>query len=97
MYVSLHHSQGIDQSTFRDVMHNTFDLVTEEAILERMWMTWERGAAGGEGSLRFESWVKGLSVLLKGNMEERIGYCFKVYDLNNDGFITREEMFLLLR
>ncbi|CAH1639957.1 unnamed protein product [Spodoptera littoralis] len=88
---------GIDQSTFRDVMHNTFDLVTEEAILERMWMTWERGAAGGEGSLRFESWVKGLSVLLKGNMEERIGYCFKVYDLNNDGFITREEMFLLLR
>lgn len=78
-------------------MHNTFDLVTEEAILERMWMTWERGAAGGEGSLRFESWVKGLSVLLRGNTEERIGYCFKVYDLNNDGFITREEMFLLLR
>ncbi|CAB3241141.1 unnamed protein product [Arctia plantaginis] len=88
---------GIDQSTFRDVMHNTFDLVTEEAILERMWITWERGAAGGEGSLRFESWVRGLSVLLRGNMEERRMYCFKVYDLNNDGFITRDEMFSLLR
>ncbi|XP_026738788.1 EF-hand calcium-binding domain-containing protein 1 [Trichoplusia ni] len=88
---------GIDQSTFRDVMHNTFDLVTEEAILERMWMTWERGAVGGEGALRFDSWVKGLSVLLRGNTEERITYCFKVYDLNNDGFITKDEMFLLLR
>ncbi|XP_075985074.1 calaxin [Anticarsia gemmatalis] len=88
---------GIDQSTFRDVMHNTFDLVTEEAILERMWMTWERGAAGGEGSLRFESWVRGLSVLLRGNVEERRLYCFKVYDLNNDGYITRDEMFSLLR
>lgn len=41
--------QGIDQSTFRDVMHNTFDLVTEELILERVWVTWERGAQGGEG------------------------------------------------
>lgn len=24
-------------------------------------------------------------------------YCFRVYDLNSDGFITKDEMFLLLR
>lgn len=89
--------QGIDQNTFRDVMHNTFDLVTEEAILERIWITWERGAAGGEGALKFESWVRGLSVLLKGTEEERRKHCFNVYDLNADGFITRDEMFILLK
>lgn len=78
-------------------MHNTFDLVTEETILERVWTTWERGAGGGEGALRFEPWIRGLSVLLKGTKAERLNHCFKVYDLNADGFITRDEMFLLLK
>ncbi|XP_060804454.1 calaxin [Amyelois transitella] len=88
---------GIDQGTFRDVMHNTFDLVTEETILERVWVTWERGPNGGEGALKFEAWVRGLSILLKGTDEERTAHCFAVYDLNSDGFITRDEMFLLLK
>ncbi|XP_069364126.1 calaxin [Maniola hyperantus] len=88
---------GIDQNTFRDVMHNTFDLVTEEIILDRIWFTWERGASGGEGALKFEAWARGLSKLLRGNDEERRAHCFAVYDLNCDGYITRDEMFLLLK
>lgn len=89
--------KGIDQSTFQDVMHSTFDLVTEEAVLERLWATWERGAGGGEGAIRFESWARGLSKLLRGTEEERRAHCFAVYDLNSDGYITRDEMFLLLK
>ncbi|KAJ2948192.1 hypothetical protein O0L34_g10001 [Tuta absoluta] len=88
---------GIDQNTFRDVMHTTFHLVTEEAIIDRMWTTWERGPTGGEGALKFESWVRGLSILLRGTDEERRNHCFAVYDLNADGYITRDEMFLLLK
>ncbi|CAG4977146.1 unnamed protein product [Parnassius apollo] len=88
---------GIDQCTFRDLMHNTFDLVTEETVLERVWATWERGASGGEGAIKFEAWARGLSKLLRGTDEERQMHCFSVYDLNADGFITRDEMFLLLK
>ncbi|XP_045490836.1 EF-hand calcium-binding domain-containing protein 1-like isoform X1 [Colias croceus] len=88
---------GIDQSTFRDVMHNTFDLVTEEIVLDRIWSSWDRGVNGGEGALKFEAWAKGLSVLLRGNTEEKKVYCFNVYDLNADGYITRDEMFVLLK
>ncbi|KAL4703731.1 hypothetical protein ACJJTC_016738 [Scirpophaga incertulas] len=88
---------GIDQGTFRDVMHNTFEMITEEAILERIWVTWDRGAGGGEGALRFEAWARGLSVLLKGTEVERMNHCFAVYDLNADGYITRDEMFTLLK
>ncbi|XP_041975782.1 EF-hand calcium-binding domain-containing protein 1 [Aricia agestis] len=87
---------GIEQNTFRDVMHNTFDLVTEEVIVDRVWVTWERGN-GGEGSIKFDAWVRGLSVMLRGSDDERISHCFAVYDLNNDGFITRDEMFILLK
>ncbi|XP_045459813.1 EF-hand calcium-binding domain-containing protein 1 [Melitaea cinxia] len=88
---------GIDQNTFRDVMHNTFDLVTEDVVLDRVWLTWERGANGGEGALKFEAWARGLSVLLRGSDDEKMLHCFAVYDLNGDGFITRDEMFTLLK
>ncbi|XP_046963671.1 EF-hand calcium-binding domain-containing protein 1 [Vanessa cardui] len=88
---------GIDQNTFRDVMHNTFDLVTEDIVLDRVWLTWERGINGGEGALKFEAWARGLSVLLRGTDEEKKSHCFAVYDLNNDGYITRDEMFTLLK
>lgn len=89
--------QGIDLNTFRDVMHNTFDLVTEDVVMDRVWLTWERGANGGEGALKFEAWARGLSVLLRGSDEERRHHCFSVYDLNGDGFITKDEMFILLK
>ncbi|XP_021244844.1 EF-hand calcium-binding domain-containing protein 1 isoform X2 [Numida meleagris] len=42
-------------------------------------------------------WVEGLSVFLRGTLEERIKYCFEVYDLNGDGYISREEMFQMLK
>eukprot|EP00116_Pleurobrachia_bachei_P007100 sb/3467362/ len=44
-----------------------------------------------------EEWVLGLSVFLKGTLEERVAYCFDVYDMNSDGYISREEMFQMLK
>ncbi|XP_048366335.1 calaxin isoform X3 [Sphaerodactylus townsendi] len=42
-------------------------------------------------------WVEGLSIFLRGTLEEKIKYCFDVYDLNSDGYISREEMFHMLK
>ncbi|KAJ8314060.1 hypothetical protein KUTeg_008621 [Tegillarca granosa] len=50
-----------------------------------------------DGHLNEEEWVYGMSVLLKGTMEEQQKFCFAVYDLNNDGFVSREEMFHFLK
>ena len=32
-----------------------------------------------------------------GTVEEQTKYCFDVYDLNDDGFITREEMMTMMK
>uniref|UniRef100_A0A670ZLG4 Calaxin n=1 Tax=Pseudonaja textilis TaxID=8673 RepID=A0A670ZLG4_PSETE len=42
-------------------------------------------------------WVEGLSIFLRGTLEEKMKYCFEVYDLNGDGYISREEMFHMLK
>ena len=32
-----------------------------------------------------------------GSEDEQTEYCFKIYDINNDGYITREEMLTLMK
>lgn len=76
-------------------MHNTFDIVTEEALMEKIFFAWEKGYEGLP--LRLEGWLMGLSVFLRGTPAEKAAFCFRVYDLNNDGFVTKDEMFTLLK
>lgn len=34
----------------------------------------------------------GLSLLSRGSLQEKLQWAFSLYDINGDGFITREEM-----
>ncbi|XP_076238384.1 calaxin-like [Calliopsis andreniformis] len=86
--------EGIDRAIFRDLLHNTFKVITEDALVERIFCCWDRE---NEGIIRLEPWVMGLDLYLRGSLREKIEFCFKVYDLNNDGFITKDEIFLLFK
>lgn len=44
------------------------------------------------GIVSFEDFVQGLSVLSRGSVEEKLRWTFSLYDINGDGYITREEM-----
>jgi hypothetical protein len=79
---------------FRELLHNAFDLVTEDTLMDRIFCVFDRA---GCGSVRLEDWLCGLSVFLRGTVQERTAFCFHVYDLNSDGYITRDEMFSLLK
>ncbi|KAB7502779.1 Calsenilin [Armadillidium nasatum] len=46
----------------------------------------------GSGHITFGDFIMGLSVLLKGSLQERINWAFNLYDINNDGYITKEEL-----
>jgi hypothetical protein len=50
-----------------------------------------------DNHISFEEFVKGMSVFLKGKMDEKLKFCFKVYDLNGDRYISKEEMFQMLQ
>lgn len=40
---------------FRELLHSTFDVVTEEALMERIFCAWEKGHEGLP--LRLEGWL----------------------------------------
>ncbi|KAI1902548.1 hypothetical protein AGOR_G00017010 [Albula goreensis] len=44
------------------------------------------------GSIKFEDFVMGLSILLRGSVTEKLQWTFNLYDINRDGYISKEEM-----
>ncbi|XP_058798075.1 calaxin-like [Phymastichus coffea] len=86
--------EGIDRTIFRELLHNTFNILTEDALIERMFSCWDKDS---EGAIRLEPWVIGLDVFLRGSLHDKMEFCFKVYDLNGDGFISKDEIFQLFK
>nr|XP_055107322.1 Kv channel-interacting protein 2 isoform X2 [Symphalangus syndactylus] len=50
-----------------------------------------------DGSVSFEDFVAGLSVILRGTVDDRLNWAFNLYDLNKDGCITKEEMLDIMK
>ncbi|XP_047617259.1 Kv channel-interacting protein 2 isoform X1 [Phacochoerus africanus] len=50
-----------------------------------------------DGSVSFEDFVAGLSVILRGTTDDRLNWAFNLYDLNKDGCITKEEMLDIMK
>ncbi|CAH8554836.1 unnamed protein product [Schistosoma turkestanicum] len=83
----------LDRMKFREIFHHTFKM-TDDLMIDRVFRVFD---ADFDGGVNAQEWVMGLSVLLRGTLEEKIKFAFTVYDLNDDGRVTREEMFQLLR
>ncbi|KAJ3081901.1 EF-hand calcium-binding domain-containing protein 1, partial [Quaeritorhiza haematococci] len=50
-----------------------------------------------DNHLSYDEFIKGMSTFLKGKFEERMKFCFRVYDLNGDRYISKEEMYQMLK
>jgi len=83
----------LERMQFRDELCNRFS-ITDDFLMDRIFRAFDKGS---KGYLREEDFICGMSTLVKGTLEDQMKYCFQVYDLNSDGYISREEMFHLLK
>ncbi|NXX13920.1 EFCB1 protein, partial [Podargus strigoides] len=84
---------GLGREAFQDSLHGAFGMA-DDMLRDRVFRTFDRDK---DNCINVVEWVEGLSVFLRGTLEERIKYCFEVYDLNEDGYISKEEMFQMLK
>ncbi len=40
--------------------------------------------------IALQDFVMGLSILLRGTVQEKLNWAFNLYDINKDGYITKE-------
>ncbi|XP_076803323.1 calaxin-like isoform X1 [Clavelina lepadiformis] len=92
-YFSLFEGVKMDRNQFRDILHGTFNM-TEDLLMDRVFRAFDKDS---DSYICLSEWVEGLSTFIRGTLDERIEYAFTVYDLNGDGYISREEMFQMLK
>ena len=79
---------------FRCFLMESFGM-NEDLMMDRMFTFFDK--VNNDGTVTREEWVLGLSVVLRGNLDELMAYAFFIYDLNQDGLISKEEMWCMLK
>lgn len=78
--------KGIDKDTFHRGIPQLS--VEDDFFIDRVFAILD---ADGSGILEWQEFVEALSSLEKGGVAKRVGFLFRVYDLNGDGTIHRSE------
>ena len=78
---------------FRCFLMDVFAM-NEDLMMDRIFTFFDKKI---DGTVTREEWVIGLSVVLRGELDELIAFAFFIYDLNQDGLISKEEMWCMLK
>nr|XP_055064670.1 Kv channel interacting protein 3b, calsenilin isoform X1 [Misgurnus anguillicaudatus] len=84
----------VDEETFKSIYSQFFPQGDATTYAHFLFNAFDMDR---NGSIRFEDFVIGLSVLLRGSVTEKLRWAFNLYDINKDGYITREEMLAIIK
>ncbi|XP_074128337.1 calaxin-like [Sminthopsis crassicaudata] len=84
---------GLERSEFRNVLHSAFGM-TDDMLMNRVFGAFDKD---NDNHINTTEWVEGLSIFLRGTFEEKLKYCYRVYYLNGDGYISQDEMYDMLK
>ncbi|KAK3096115.1 hypothetical protein FSP39_023390 [Pinctada imbricata] len=79
----------VSEETFKEIYAQFFPQGDSSAYAHYVFNTFDHDR---NGSISFEEFVMGLSILSRGSLQERLQWTFSLYDINGDGFITKDEM-----
>lgn len=81
----------LDRMQFRAMFHSCFH-INDDFLIDRAFVYLDKGTTT---YVTLDTFVKTMSIFLRGSLDEKMKYCFAVYDLNGDGKIKRNEVILL--
>ncbi|XP_028313153.1 calsenilin isoform X5 [Gouania willdenowi] len=84
----------VDEETFKSIYSQFFPQGDATTYAHFLFNAFDLDR---NGSIRFEDFVIGLSVLLRGSVTEKLNWAFNLYDINKDGYITKEEMLAIMK
>ncbi|KAF3836998.1 hypothetical protein F7725_004462 [Dissostichus mawsoni] len=79
----------VNEDTFKDIYAQFFPQGDASTYAHFLFNAFD---TDHNGSVSFEDFVMGLSILLRGSIQEKLNWAFNLYDINKDGYITKEKM-----
>uniref|UniRef100_T1J5U2 EF-hand domain-containing protein n=1 Tax=Strigamia maritima TaxID=126957 RepID=T1J5U2_STRMM len=80
----------VNEETFKSIYAQFFPQGDVSHYAEYVFKTFDHDHSG---AISFEDFVVGLSVLSRGSLNEKLQWTFNLYDINGDGFITKDELY----
>ncbi|EDQ90181.1 uncharacterized protein MONBRDRAFT_35117 [Monosiga brevicollis MX1] len=87
-------SGELSRKEFCRIYSQFFPAGNPEEFAEYVFRTFDKDA---NGKVNFREFMCAISVTSRGTVEQKLDWAFHLYDQNNDGFITREEMIAIVR
>ncbi|KAL7876055.1 hypothetical protein AOLI_G00110180 [Acnodon oligacanthus] len=84
----------VNEDTFKDIYSQFFPQGDASTYAHFLFNAFD---TDHDGSVSFEDFVMGLSILLRGTVQEKLNWAFNLYDINKDGYITKEEMLDIMK
>ncbi|CAG7820407.1 unnamed protein product [Allacma fusca] len=82
----------LDRMQFRGLLFQALE-ISDTFILDRIFRVVDQD---DNGVVKGDEFVRCLSVMMRGNLEELTSFCYDVYDVNGDRSLAREELFMCL-
>ncbi|MEQ2248167.1 Kv channel-interacting protein 4 [Ilyodon furcidens] len=83
----------VNEDTFKDIYAQFFPQGDASTYAHFLFNAFD---TDHNGSVSFEDFVMGLSILLRGTVQEKLIWAFNLYDINKDGYITKEVHYVLI-
>ncbi|KAL2750841.1 calaxin-like [Vespula maculifrons] len=86
----------INRFVFRDIFHSGFDFTENirHLLIDRLFSSIDKT---NSLQIRMDHWIEGLSIILRGTLDEKITFAYKVYDFLRTNRLKKEHIFPIMR